>query len=420
MIKNFYKKFLLAFFLVITVSKVTFSQNQGLYIDTVKWVNTNTVVVNVKSQGFTNVVGMQGSISWETKSLQYVSTTVNSTMGAANFTLSPTSNATNGFLAYIFTVPGSGGVNHTFPDGTNILSITFNVVNNPLNTYSNNKVNFSNAPTSINIDTAADNVGLSDLGSLTSPNLERHTSGEVSFARPPVLTYANSNVTDSITNRPAGCTYQWTVDGNPVTGTSISSFDNSPAGNICLSITYPNGNSVNCASSVLPVKWLNFDGRILENKIVLNWATAKEINNRGFAIEKSNNGIQFSQIGFVIANSNNNYQFVDAFDGNKSYYRLKQVDINGNFSYSKTILINSKTSTQFSMYPNPSKTFVNISANNIEQVIIRDMLGKTIFKNNFAEATNIQINTSSIANGIYNVSIITKNGVQSQKLVINK
>jgi hypothetical protein len=414
--KKIYKKILSLTILFTLSFSLAKSQNQGLYVDTIKWTNSNSIAVKIRANGFNNVIGFQGSIKWDRNTLQYTSQSGNPALGTSNYSFNSTSAVSQGVLTYIYT---DAAANHTEIDGTEIITINFNVINNPLSTYNNNIVYFDNTPTQIGIDTAADVANLSDLATLSSPNLERHIAGEVSFARPPVLSISNGNVTDSITNRPVGTTFQWTVNGNPEVGTDIATFNNAPDGNVCLTITYPNNNSVNCLATVLPVKFLSFDGRIVDNIVKLEWATAKEINNKGFAVEKSFDGANFKQIGFINASAISSYKFNDVtFNGTKSFYRLKQIDLNGNFSYSKTILINAKTSSKFTMYPNPTKSFVNISGEKIEQVVVRDMLGKIVYMNNFKDANNVQIATNNLTTGTYNVSVTTKNETTVQRLVI--
>jgi hypothetical protein len=94
----------------------------------------------------------------------------------------------------------------------------------------------------------------------------------------------------------------------------------------------------------LPIELLNFEGECAGNSIKLHWTTASELNNDYFTIERSTDGINFSEIGHVDGAGNSdqrlNYSFTDhTFVSNENYYRLKQTDFNGQFSYSKIIVI---------------------------------------------------------------------------------
>lgn len=95
----------------------------------------------------------------------------------------------------------------------------------------------------------------------------------------------------------------------------------------------------------LPVTLIDFKAARKDNSIVIDWATATEVDNEYFFIERSEDGIHWQQIIKVPTKGNgtsiNNYQEIDNNPlKNKNYYRLKQVDIDGKFTYSKIVLVN--------------------------------------------------------------------------------
>lgn len=416
---NFYTKFSLAF-MVCTLVFSTFSkaQNQGLYADTTLWTSSTTATVKIKAKSFTNVMGFQGTITFDKNTLQLLGAPAGSAaLGAANFTFG-TGSAAQGIITYLYADPAA---NHSLADGSDVITINFTVINNPVSTYNNNVVAFANTPTQIGIDTAADVAGLTDLATLSSPNIERHTAGFVSFARPPFLTYNGTNVTDTITNRPAGSTYQWTLNGGNVTGTSISSYNNAPAGIVCLTVTYPNGNSVNCMNTITPVTLISFTGKIENGKAILNWATENEINNKGFDIEKSVDGRIFNKVGFVNSSAGtgaHQYSFSNELSGNVAWYRLKQIDNNGKFVYSNVIKVqqNVKGSTYF--YPNPTKDVVNIVGNGIQNITVTNSLGKIVLQQKENLTNNAQLNMAAYSKGLYFVTVNTATDTQVLKLML--
>ena len=96
--------------------------------------------------------------------------------------------------------------------------------------------------------------------------------------------------------------------------------------------------------SVLPVTLLDFSGKLNGTKVDLNWKTANEMNTDHFTVERSNDGINFIPIGNVKAKGSlstvTNYDLVDPIPiKGLNYYRLKMVDLDGSFVYSKTIII---------------------------------------------------------------------------------
>lgn len=115
---------------------------------------------------------------------------------------------------------------------------------------------------------------------------------------------------------------------------------------------------------VLPVTLLNFHGQ-LNNNIILDWSTSAETNSKYFDLQKSNDGYDFYSIGTVNAfgtsNFQHNYTFTDKQVNQLNYYRLKMVDIDGHFIYSKTILIKSANPKQnLWVINNPFESFIKL------------------------------------------------------------
>lgn len=119
--------------------------------------------------------------------------------------------------------------------------------------------------------------------------------------------------------------------------------------------------------SPLPVRLLNFNGaRITNNEIELRWITTLEKDNLGFEIQKSQDGINFTSSGFVEGKGNStektSYNFIDHKASEAVYYRLRQMDWDGNITISAIVYIpGSKETTGFSIYPNPVLNKITIS-----------------------------------------------------------
>ena len=123
-----------------------------------------------------------------------------------------------------------------------------------------------------------------------------------------------------------------------------------------------------------PVELVSFTGYNNGFVNVLQWVTASELNNKAFEIFHSADGVNFEKIGSVnslapngTSNSNLAYQFTDNNFLPKSYYRLKQIDVNGQSDFSEIIevsLDNSKPTIRF--YPNPTKDELNVSMLNVK------------------------------------------------------
>jgi Secretion system C-terminal sorting domain len=177
----------------------------------------------------------------------------------------------------------------------------------------------------------------------------------------------------------------------------------------------------------LPVELVSFTGKTKQGKALLTWATASEKNNAGFDIEKSFDGKNFDKIAFVKGNGistiTQNYNFTDNNFTQNAYYRLKQVDIDGTFDYSKTIALNtegSKNKSVIKSYPNPVSDLLTVETSVAEtsQLEIIDAVGRVVFKQN-VESGNYQISTTDLVKGMYIVRLSNKNDISIQKIIKN-
>jgi hypothetical protein len=117
--------------------------------------------------------------------------------------------------------------------------------------------------------------------------------------------------------------------------------------------------SVNSVQTPLPISLLSFSAKQLNNTVQLNWSTASELNNEYFTVERLNEDDQFDQIALVKGKgTSNEISSYQAFDFNprdgKNYYRLKQTDFDGTFTFSKMILVEfERLDVSVKIYPIP-------------------------------------------------------------------
>ena len=119
---------------------------------------------------------------------------------------------------------------------------------------------------------------------------------------------------------------------------------------------------------------------------LLQWTTASEVNTARFEIQRSIDGNGFNTVATKMAagnsSSNKSYQYADmAGDASVYYYRLKMIDIDEKFSYSKVIKLSHTADEVFNLYPNPAKDFVTITmAASAKQTTIKlvDMSGRVV------------------------------------------
>jgi hypothetical protein len=185
--------------------------------------------------------------------------------------------------------------------------------------------------------------------------------------------------------------------------------------------------------SILPIRLLTFTGTISANQNVLNWTTTSEVNNKYFDVEKSIDGSIFLKIATVNSSitpsSINSYRSVDnAPVEGWNYYRLKQVDIDGKFTYSNIIrLKNIKALFAYKIYPNPfgGQLVIELPNNSTlnTKLLLINTLGQSILTKNIPTGLSqytLQIN--DIPNGSYLLKIIenNKSTILKSQLVIKQ
>jgi uncharacterized repeat protein (TIGR01451 family) len=118
----------------------------------------------------------------------------------------------------------------------------------------------------------------------------------------------------------------------------------------------------------LPVTLISFTAKAQKDGVLLNWATASEKDNAFFMVERSADGKNFSAVGKVAGAGNStikmDYTFLDAHAlTGTAYYRLKQVDLDGKFEYSKVVAVQTKAiigGVSLKVFPNPTTGVVSL------------------------------------------------------------
>lgn len=189
----------------------------------------------------------------------------------------------------------------------------------------------------------------------------------------------------------------------------------------------------------LPVELSSFSAVVLDNRVRLNWRTETEVNNYGFEVQRSMSDVQGQDwvvLGFVEGYGNSNspkeYSFIDEnVSGGKFSYRLKQIDTDGNFEYSKVIEVEFGSPTKFELsqnYPNPFNPTTTIrfslpQSGNVK-LTIYNILGEQVAEliNGFKEAGNytINFNAENLNSGMYLYRIEAIGFVQSKKMTLIK
>ena len=190
---------------------------------------------------------------------------------------------------------------------------------------------------------------------------------------------------------------------------------------------------------VVPVELTSFTASVGKDQVNLLWTTATELNNKGFYIERSDlkNSNEWQTIGFINGHGTTSeikqYSFGDGSPlQGLSYYRLKQVDFNGSYTYSNIVeIVNSGILDNFVLnqnYPNPFNPSTKISWKSSvgaqTSLKIFDALGNEVatLVNEFKPAGNYEVdfNADNLTSGIYLYKISAGNLSQTKKMLLIK
>lgn len=184
------------------------------------------------------------------------------------------------------------------------------------------------------------------------------------------------------------------------------------------------GAGVISGTITLPVELINFTVTKNFDDNIIRWSTASEVNNDYFGIEASDNGITFDEVTQVLGYGNsseiNEYSYLDiAVDGGK-YYRLKQVDYNGNFEYSHVVhsgsaekdvsIIQKMTSNELIILSNEDKVY------NVE---LFDVSGVLVHAFTYLGTEGQRTNFKVLHDGVLFVKVSDDNSMSVKKIVIH-
>ena len=182
-------------------------------------------------------------------------------------------------------------------------------------------------------------------------------------------------------------------------------------------------------ASVIPVELLSLDIYLEETAVVLDWITASEEQNSHFDIERSIDGITFEEIGrvegFGTTYTLNYYSFKDENPiSGTAYYRIRQVDFDGSFTYTNILSIDviKAFAQKVTLAPNPTRDFLNISLpptwTNPTIIQVCDMTGR-IIRTETTSNDQILSDFSNLESGQYLLRIINNQRVITKLVIKN-
>jgi hypothetical protein len=196
--------------------------------------------------------------------------------------------------------------------------------------------------------------------------------------------------------------------------------------------------------SVLPVELTSFSANVSDAKVTLEWSTATELNNNGFEVQRKYVSGEFAAIGFIrgagTSTDQNNYSFTDKdLAAGKYSYRLKQIDYDGKYEFSKTIEVDVRPLDNFTLeqnYPNPFNpstsiryTISSVIASGAKQsqlvtLKVYDILGNEVAtlvnEEKPAGSYEVKFDATGLSSGIYFYKLQAGTFTETKKMTMIK
>ena len=197
-----------------------------------------------------------------------------------------------------------------------------------------------------------------------------------------------------------------------------------------------NGKIYSFIPTVVPVELISFSATIIDSKVKLDWFTATETNNSGFAVERATDLSNFEELIFIGGNGTtlerNVYSYLDeSVQSGIYHYRLKQIDFDGSFEYLNTVSVDLGMPGGFVLkqnYPNPFNPITNIEfqlpVSGFISLKVFDVLGnqvKTLInEEKKAGFYQIAFDASDLPSGVYLYKLSTESFSDIKKMTVLK
>lgn len=182
-------------------------------------------------------------------------------------------------------------------------------------------------------------------------------------------------------------------------------------------------------SCTLPLTLLDFNISKSNDAVLLNWETSNEVNTKGFNIQRSKDGINFSNIGFVASKGDtkfNTYNYSDKITSGmegKQFYRLQMMDKDGKYTMSKSLYVDIDEDGSLVIYPNPVKNqLIFMTNSNITDlhISITDQNGRVVLNStlkNVSAGQQNRIDVSGLSKGVFLIQLNGSNYSKTSKFI---
>lgn len=191
--------------------------------------------------------------------------------------------------------------------------------------------------------------------------------------------------------------------------------------------TIPSGTTT-YTGPILPLDYLEINGLFDEKETVINWTTINEKNVNQYEIQSSSNSVEFNKINTIKSKGEGSFSYSFKDETNwvdTRYYRLKIIDNNGKYSYSKIISLHKKNNlNEVAIFTNPVSNLLVLQSKGITKtslnIILLNQLGQIVKQEKFFQGSTIcYIETSHLPNGNYFVTVNDASTIKTFKVIIN-
>jgi type IX secretion system substrate protein/fibronectin type III domain protein len=250
-----------------------------------------------------------------------------------------------------------------------------------------------------------------------------------------------SNYTDNYIgiSRNGGISWQAATASSANNNHPVSGYTSAPVTYTAISSTTPTASVLTFSTSFVPLgigaigdplglELINFNAELNNNKTVgLSWTTTAEINSSHFEVERSADGINWVKIGTVTAKGNSssasNYEYVDANPLATNYYRIRMVNLNGDYRYTTMRVIKLLQLKGIVIFPNPARNYVNVSVSESAvdlNVKLISPLGQVlqVLQVKAGTGTTLTLDVHNYAQGTYLLQVSGSDGTQQTSKVM--
>jgi len=189
-----------------------------------------------------------------------------------------------------------------------------------------------------------------------------------------------------------------------------------------------NTTSVTTGAAGLPVELISFTATLEQESVYLAWTTASEINNDYFELQRSFDNQNYNTIGKVEGSGNSNIIVNYSISDNESYkgvafYRLKQVDYDGQHEYSEIIAVKKASDIVLSLIDytydgGHIKMNINNPNNETLNVNVMDISGKIVKSADLKSLSNLQFSVNDLSRGVYIINIVSETDIIVKKIIL--